>query len=134
VAISRKRIIGPILFYNSVTSDHYCNDILYPFISELNENEINNAWFQQDSTPAHTAGQSMTLLSEIFGDRVISEDLWPPRSSDLSLPDYYLWGAAKVKVYEDNPHSIEELKAATTAHIGCISSEELKNEFGNKIK
>jgi hypothetical protein len=68
----------------------------------------------------------MTLLSEIFGNRVISKDLWPPRSPDLSLPDYYLWGAAKVKVYVDNPRSIEELKAAITAYIGCITGEELK--------
>jgi hypothetical protein len=68
----------------------------------------------------------VTVLSGIFGGRVISKDLWPPRSPDLSPPDYYLWGAAKVKVYEDNPHSIAELKAAITAHIGCITSEELK--------
>jgi hypothetical protein len=134
VAISRKRITGPIFFYNSVTSDRYCNDILYPFIGELNENKINNTWFQQDSATALTAGQSMTLLSEIFGDCVISKDLWPPRSPDLNPPDYYLWGAAKVKVYEDNPHSTEELKAAITAYIGCITSEELKKVFGNKIK
>jgi hypothetical protein len=43
-------------------------------------------------------------------------------------------GAAKVKEYEDNPHSVEELKAAVTAYIGCITSEEFKKVFGNKIK
>jgi hypothetical protein len=75
VAISRKWMIGPIFFYNSSTSDRYCNDILYPFIVDLYENEINNAWFQQDSATAHTAGQSMPLLSEIFGYRSVPDHL-----------------------------------------------------------
>jgi hypothetical protein len=96
--ISRKRIIGPIFSYNSVTSDRCCNYILCPFIGELNENVINNARFQQDGATAHIAEQLTALLSDIFGDRVMSKDLWPPRSPDLSPPDYYLWGTAKVKV------------------------------------
>jgi hypothetical protein len=37
-------------------------------------------------------------------------------------------------VYVDNPHSTEEVKAAITACIGCITSEELEEVFGNKIK
>jgi hypothetical protein len=59
--------------------------------------------------------------------------LWPPRSPDLTPADYYLWGAA-VKVYKDNPHSIEELKAAITACTGYITSEQLKKVLSSKIK
>ena len=30
----------------------------------------------------------MNLLKEFFGDRVISKDVWPPRSPDLNPPDF----------------------------------------------
>jgi hypothetical protein len=65
---------------------------------------------------------------------LVSKDLWPPRSPDLSPPDYYFWGAARVKAYGVNPHFIEEQKAAITAYIGCITIEEIKKVFGNKIE
>jgi hypothetical protein len=75
VAISREMITGSIFFYNSVTSDSYCNDIQCTFFGELNGNELSNAWFQQDGATARTATQSMTLLSEIFGDRGLPDHL-----------------------------------------------------------
>ncbi len=31
-------------------------------------------------------------VNDFFGDRTISWPLWPPRSADLTLPHYYLWG------------------------------------------
>jgi hypothetical protein len=52
----------------------------------------------------------MTLLRDMFGDRMISKDIWPPRSPDLTPPDYYLWGVMKGAVYKDNPHTFLELK------------------------
>jgi hypothetical protein len=47
--------------------------------------------FQQDGAVAHTAISTMQMLSEFFGGRVISRNLWPCRSPDLSPPDFYLW-------------------------------------------
>jgi hypothetical protein len=47
----------------------------------------------------------MTLLRDVFGDRIISKEVWPPRSPDLTAPDDYLRGAMKVAVYKDNPHT-----------------------------
>ena len=31
-------------------------------------------------------------FSPFFGDRVFSKGFWPPRSPDLTPPDYFLWG------------------------------------------
>ena len=36
---------------------------------------------------------------------------------DLNHPDFYLWGYLKDNVYENNPQTIGELKAAITAKI-----------------
>jgi hypothetical protein len=75
--------------------------MLHDFIGLLKEDEI--TWFQQDDATAHTANNSMKLLNEIFGERVISRKLWPPRTPDLTPPDFYLLGAAKSAVYRDRP-------------------------------
>jgi len=83
VAISRRRIVGHLFFEETVHSKHYCS-VLHNFVGLLEGNEITYSWFQQDGTTAHTANNSMKLLNEIFGERVISRNLWPPRLSDLT--------------------------------------------------
>jgi hypothetical protein len=65
----------------------------------------------------------MELRNEIFGERVISRNLWPPRSPDLTPPDVYLWGAAKSAVYRDRPRTLNELKVAITAYINISQAE-----------
>ena len=40
------------------------------------------------------------------------------------IPDFYLWGYLKDRVYEHNPQTIPDLKAAITAAIRAIPKEE----------
>ena len=115
VAISRRRIVGAIFFMNTINSERYCSDIIHAFIGQMTSDEINYSWFQQDGATAHTSGRSMNLLKEFFGDRIISEDVWPPRSPDLNPPHIYLWGAAKSAVYRDRPRTLDDLQAVITA-------------------
>jgi hypothetical protein len=116
-----------------MNSKRYCS-MFYDFISLPEEYEITYSCFQQDGATAHTANNSMKLVNEIFGERVISRNLWPPRSPDLNPPDFYLWGAAKSAVYRDRPRTLNELKTATTAFIRNISQADLQKLFANKIK
>jgi hypothetical protein len=76
----------------------------------------------------------MKLLNEIFRERVISRNLRPPRSPDLTPPDFYLWGAAKSAVYRDRPRTLNKLKTAITAYIRNISQADLQKVFAKKIK
>jgi hypothetical protein len=108
--------------------------LFHEFIALPDENEITYFWFQQDGATAHTGNNSMKLLNEIFGERVISRNLWPPRSPDLTPPDFHLWGAAKSAVYRDRPRTLNELKTAVTAYIRNISHADLQEVFANKIK
>jgi hypothetical protein len=57
--------------------------VLYDFIGLLEEDEVTYFWFQKDGAFPHTADSSVKLLNEILG-RVISTNLWPPRSPDLT--------------------------------------------------
>jgi hypothetical protein len=52
-------------------------------------------WFQQDGAAEHTVNSAMETLQELFGNNNISQNVWPPRSPDLSIPDFYLWGVLK---------------------------------------
>jgi hypothetical protein len=84
--ISRKRIIGPLFFDETINAERYQN-LLTQFIALLEENE-RDCWLQQDGATPHTANTTTTFLQEFFGERVIGGGLWPPRSPDLSSPDF----------------------------------------------
>ena len=49
-------------------------DIFVPFSEQLTALEKQKTWFQQDGATAHTARATMTAVSKVFGERVISRD------------------------------------------------------------
>jgi hypothetical protein len=106
---------------------------VYPFIAQLKEDESNKAYFQQDGATPHTAHMSMALLDEFAGG-VISKTIWRPRSPDLSLPDFFLWGAMKNSVYSNNAHTIDELKIAITEYIQNVDQAILNTVFENTVR
>jgi hypothetical protein len=73
----------------------------------------------------------MNEINQVFGDRVVSRGLRPPRSSDLNPCDFYLWGKLKDKVYVNNPHTLDELKDNIRVEISDITREELRRVAGN---
>ncbi|GFX88168.1 transposable element Tcb2 transposase [Trichonephila clavipes] len=67
--------------------DRYRAMITNFFIPELNNRDVQELWFQQDSATCHTARATIDLLKDTFGDRLISRFgpvNWPPRSCDLT--------------------------------------------------
>ncbi|GFX48173.1 uncharacterized protein TNCV_4115081 [Trichonephila clavipes] len=71
-------IIGPYFFKNdeghnvTVNGDRYRAMINNFFISELNNHDIQELWFQQEGATCHTARATIDLLKDTFGDRLIS--------------------------------------------------------------
>ena len=68
---------------------------------------------------------------KLFYDRIISKALWPPRSPDLSPPDFFLWGALKGKAYANKPRTIQELENNIRREIAAISGDVLQATFAN---
>jgi hypothetical protein len=56
------------------------------------------AYLQQDGATYHTSNASMKEIESYFGDRLISQNMWPPRSPDLTPPEFLLWGLLKGRV------------------------------------
>ena len=67
----------------------------------------------QNGAPPHTAGETINLLHQLFGNRVISLGTvheWAPHSPDLNPLDFFLLGAAKGQVYTNKPQTLAVLK------------------------
>ena len=59
---------------------------------------------------------------------------WPPRSPDLTVPDFILWGYSESEVYASKPKTIDELKCDIRAEIAAITPEILANVMQNARK
>jgi hypothetical protein len=130
-AISAHRIIGPVFFQETINSERYVRLILTPFFRELTEEEKTDGYFVQDNATTHTANHLMKERNQVFGDRVASRELWPPRSPGLHPCDFYLWGKLKDEMYVNNPHTLDELKDNIRVEISQITREELRRVAGN---
>ena len=66
------------------------NEFLLP---KIEEDGMDDIWFQQDGATSHTANVTIDLLRTVFEDRIISRNSdvnCPPRSCDLT-PLYYFF-------------------------------------------
>ena len=117
-----------------VNGDRYramLNEFLF---TKIEEEDIGNTWFQQDSSKCHTAEATLDVLRPFFEDCIISrraDVVWPPRSCDLTPLSYYLWGAVKDKCYADKLETIDALKDNIREAIGEIQLHTIDNVLKN---
>jgi len=76
----------------------------------------------------------MAKIQFFFGDRAISKGLWPPRSPNLTPPDYFLWGYLKGRVYQNKPQTIDALKTNITKEILAVTADILAQTFQNMAR
>ena len=77
---------------------------------------------------------TLDVLRPVFEDRILShraDIVWPPQIYDLTLLDYYLWGAVKNKCYADKPETIDALKDNIREAIGEIQLHTIDNVLKN---
>lgn len=146
-AISVKGIIGPFFFEDAtgkrttVTSSRYIELLqnkFYPSISLFPGVDLTLTWFQHDGATSHTTNVVRQWLSNHFPNRHISRLTnfpYPPRSPDLSVPDFFLWGALKDAVYfERRPLTVDELKNKITQEFAKIKIEQCRSSFSSLQK
>ena len=134
-------IVGPFFFENetgvteTVNSARYVAMLQTYAIPELIRLGLDptNLYFQQDGATAHTARNSMAFLRTEFMS-VISRfgDIpWPPRSPDLSIPDFFLWGYLNQNIYTRRLRTLQELKEAIIEEVATIDRDLLQKVFGS---
>uniref|UniRef100_A0A1B6DKJ8 Uncharacterized protein n=1 Tax=Clastoptera arizonana TaxID=38151 RepID=A0A1B6DKJ8_9HEMI len=95
---------------------------------------MRDIWFQQDGATAPTARASMQVVGQMFPGHVILrfDDVhWPPRSSQLSICDFFLWGYLKSKVYMNKPRTLNDLKNSIRQEIEAMPNEMLERAVRN---
>jgi hypothetical protein len=126
-AISARKTIQPVSFTKqpipNVMWDRFCHP---SSINWLIKRNCTGIYAKQCTHNTHIANNSVVALDEIFGERIISWGMWPPRSPDLNPCDFYLWGTLKEKVYINNPHSLEELQANIRHEISAVPIQQLR--------
>jgi len=134
-ALSCTTLVGPYFFWEggqtvTVTAGRYRAMLEDFFLPELERRGIplHKVWFQQDGASAHTTHWVISYLHEVFRTRLISGKspvMWPPRSPDLTYPDFFLWGRLKSVVYETPPHSLAQLKQRVRRAIREVTPDML---------
>ena len=85
--MSGRRFIGPKFFEETVTAQRYRNNIPTAFAQELQDDELQDGFFQHDGATAHTTIDNLIFLPEFLFDRVISLHSvfeYPQRSPNLT--------------------------------------------------
>ena len=78
--------------------------------------------FQQDGATAHTERNNMAVVREMFGTVVsrFGDIAWPARSPELTVPDFFLWGFLKDRVFRRRIMTIQELKQAILTKLRLL--------------
>jgi hypothetical protein len=73
----------------------------------------------------------MRKIGSYFSDRLISKNTWPPRSPDLTPPDFILWGLLKGRVESNKPRKFYAINYVIRQEVAAITDVTLPNVFAN---
>jgi hypothetical protein len=86
---SRKSVFGVphrLLFESTVDGAVY-RDLVQQFVAWLEVDE-RDCWFQQDGATCSTVDETINMLRDFLGYRLIFNNIWSLRSPDLMPPDF----------------------------------------------
>ncbi len=133
--VAEWRIVGPYFFTQTVNTERYVEMLRSFLVPQLKRRrKLSRTFFQQDGATCHTSRVTLEFLRKHFGDRLVSrstEFQWPPRSPDLSVCDYFLWGYLKQRVYVNKPRTLDQLRTNIETEIANISPAILQKVFKN---
>lgn len=134
-------IVGPYFFETddgqtvTVNAERYVTmmeDFVAPKLRQLGI-DPKSLHFQQDGASAHTARISMAVVQQMFGTVIsrFGEITWPARSPDLSVPDFFLWGLLKERVFQRRIMNLQELKQAIVDEVAAIDGDLRRRVYAN---
>ena len=106
----------------------------------LSPNQLRLTWLIQDGAPPHNAGETINLLHQLFGNRVVSlgkAHEWASDSPDLNPLDFFFLGAAKGQVYANKPRTLAVLKQEVEDHHQATTPATCRRvveNFGVRLK
>lgn len=126
------RIIGPFIFDDHLNGESYLNFLRNDLPILLEDVPIDlrlSMWYQHDGCPAHFSQRVRDFLNVKYPNRWIGRGSlfqWPPRSPDLTVLDFYLWGRIKDIVYKIRPTTRDDMIGRITNAVNSISRAEIE--------
>lgn len=102
-------LVGPFFFEGNVTGQSFLEMLenrLPTLLEDVDLATRQRMWFQLDGAPPHFSLIVRNFLNNRYANKWIGRGgpiAWPPRSPDLTSPDFFLWGFLKNVVYERAP-------------------------------
>lgn len=138
------KIIGPVFINGTLNRQRYMTLLRGPlanFLDTVPLADLNQIWFQHDGAPPHIAEEVRNELETMFGNRWIGRHgpiLWPPRSPDLTILDFFFWGWVKNLVYRKVSNTETEMRVNIISAFNHIrhrinSDPNLMNRVHNNI-
>ena len=134
--IWREGVVGPFFFDNNVTGDTYLQMMQDEFLPELEALHMQRhvCIFMQDGAPPHWSTSVRRWLDTTFPGRWMGRGSpnmpWPPRSPDLTICDFFVWGFVKSQVYKGRIPTLDALKQRIEAAFALITDEMRAAAFG----
>lgn len=134
-------ILGPYIFENTLTGNRYLNFLQHSFQEILDDLNLETLamlqWFQHDGAPPHNQVEVRNYLNQLFPNSWIGRNApiaWPPRSPDLSVLDFFLWGAVKNVVYKRTYETLEDLRNSVVESFHLIDRRSLRKATNAVLK
>ena len=113
-------LLGPYIFDGNVNG-YNCLQLMNNFTFLQLQEHVNNQfdgifrrlWWFQDGAPAHCLKAVRHMFHEMFANLFVAlyhEVEWPPRSSDMTLCDFFLWGYSKSQFFVTSPRDMQDLR------------------------
>lgn len=102
-------LVGPHFFNGTLTGPRFLEfltDHLPGLLEDLDLHTRQRMWLQLDGAPPHYALIVRQYLNHHYPERWIGRGgpvAWPPRSPDLTSPDFFLWGFLRDEVFAAQP-------------------------------
>lgn len=108
-------LVGPYFFDENVNRHSFLR-LLDTHLDNMLENvdleTVRQMWLQLDGAPPHFALVVRNYLNQQYPNRWVGRGSvvpWPPRSPDLTPPDFFLWGHLKNRVFATAPTTRENM-------------------------
>ena len=137
-----RTVIGPYFFEANVNGDSYLEmlvDYLLPYLHD-NGFDSSEICYMHDGAPPHIPAVIRECLDNNFRSWIgrmggVNKLLpWPPRSPDLNMMDFFLWGTLQHRVYLVQNQTMEEIENSIVMEMQDMSAESLERTQINLIK
>ena len=68
-----------------------------------------------------------------LGEVLDASDLWPPRSPDEALCDYFLWGICDQEIWKVKPCDLGELQEAVSDFVESLDEDVVRRAVSDEI-